>query len=60
MTMVPPQTWIEFLLYDPLGAVLTIVTFLIFLAVLGRFLLDWPTMQININLAELCIGGACK
>jgi hypothetical protein len=60
MTMMPPQSPLEFFLYDPLGTILTIAIFLLFSALLTRFVLDYPTMQANINLANICIGGACK
>ena len=63
MTIMPPrtlpQTLIGFFLYNPLGSVLTVIMVILALAILIRFWLDWSTMQVNISLTQLCIGGAC-
>jgi hypothetical protein len=60
MTIIPPQSPIEYLLYDPVGTILALFIFLLLLACVIRFISDWSTMQMNINLAQICIGGACK
>ena len=59
MSIMPPQTPLEFILYNPLGSLLTILMGILAVAVLIRFWLDWSTMQVNISLTQLCIGGAC-
>jgi len=55
----PPQTMIGFFLYNPLGAVLIVMMVVLAITLLIRFWLDWSTMQVNISLTHLCIGGAC-
>ena len=59
MSLMPPRTLIEFFLYHPLGSILTITMVILALALLIRFWLDWPTMQVNLSLTQICIGGAC-
>jgi len=59
MTLMPPRTLIGFILYNLLGTILTIIVGILAITLLIRFWLDWPTMQVNISLTQLCIGGAC-
>jgi len=59
MTLMPPRTLIGFILYNLLGTILTIIMGILAITLLIRFWLDWPTMQVNISLTQLCIGGAC-
>jgi hypothetical protein len=60
MTIMPPRNFPEFLLYDPIGTIMTIIVLILIIVAGIRFWLDWSTMQTNINLANICIGGACK
>lgn len=59
MNILPPQTLKEWLLYNPMGVVFTVAFLVIMLALAIRLYLEWPTMQVNISLTKLCIGGAC-
>ena len=59
MTIMPPQTPLEWLLYNPMGTILTGMLLVMMLALGIRIYLDWPTMQVNLSLTQICIGGAC-
>jgi len=59
MTIMPPQTPLEWLLYNPMGTIFTGMLLVMMLALGVRIYLDWPAMQLNISLTQICIGGAC-
>lgn len=60
MTILPPRTLPEFLIYDPVGTIISIMVLILIIGAGIRFWLDWQTTQMNIDLTRVCIGGACK
>jgi hypothetical protein len=58
MTILPARTLKEWVVNDPIGSIMTIVFFIVMLIVFYKFWLNWQTM--NMNLSQICIGGACK
>jgi hypothetical protein len=58
MTILPARTLKEWIVNDPIGSIMTIVFFIAMLIVFYKFWLNWQIM--NMNLSQICIGGACK